>query len=434
MEIAVLSKIVVGEDRQRQDFNKPALDELVASIKKLGLLHPIVLRERDGALHLVAGERRLRAIRQIAEESHNLYCGGRQFAPGEVPYISADYLEATLVREAELEENIIRVDLSWQERAKALSEIHNLRKVQNPDQSIRDTAKELVRATGTGSTTIRKEIARAEMVTARLDDPEVAGARSLVEAEKVVSRKIEQEFLDELERRDTAPKKSPHGLFVGDAAEIMPKIKPGSIDLIIADPPYGLDAAKFGDAARLAHRYDDTSEAAFTFSMAILHMGAKVAKPQSHIFMFCDIDLWQRLQEGNTLLRDSERFDLFRTPIIWNKGSTGHAPKGSRGFRREYEMILFGTKGKKPLSKIRGDILDVPNLRDREHAAQKPAALYEELMRLTCIPGDVVLDPCCGSGTVFRAATALHLHACGIEADPETAKLAKRTMMGDTDA
>ncbi len=48
----------------RQVFDEDALAELVFSIKEIGLLQPIVVREVDGGYELIAGERRLRASRE----------------------------------------------------------------------------------------------------------------------------------------------------------------------------------------------------------------------------------------------------------------------------------------------------------------------------------------------------------------------------------
>lgn len=47
----------------RRTFDETALEELAASIKEVGLLQPIVVREDDDGYVLLAGERRLRASR-----------------------------------------------------------------------------------------------------------------------------------------------------------------------------------------------------------------------------------------------------------------------------------------------------------------------------------------------------------------------------------
>lgn len=49
----------------RTHFDEAALAELVASIEASGLLQPVVVRPRNGAFELIAGERRWRAVQQL---------------------------------------------------------------------------------------------------------------------------------------------------------------------------------------------------------------------------------------------------------------------------------------------------------------------------------------------------------------------------------
>src|SRR2546430_6357288 len=56
----------------RRDVDPAALDELTASIRKAGLLQPVVVRQAPGAggggFELIAGERRLRACQALGWE------------------------------------------------------------------------------------------------------------------------------------------------------------------------------------------------------------------------------------------------------------------------------------------------------------------------------------------------------------------------------
>src|SRR5262245_15694129 len=84
------------EGRQRKQVN--GIEILADSINRLGLIHPIVVT-RDGTL--VAGERRLAACKQLGWG--NISC----------QYV--DELDELHLRAIELEENIKRTDLTWQE-------------------------------------------------------------------------------------------------------------------------------------------------------------------------------------------------------------------------------------------------------------------------------------------------------------------------------
>lgn len=63
-----VAKITPNPDQPRKLFNPAGLDELAASIKAKGLLQPILVKAAsgDGAFVIVAGERRFRAMLQIA--------------------------------------------------------------------------------------------------------------------------------------------------------------------------------------------------------------------------------------------------------------------------------------------------------------------------------------------------------------------------------
>ena len=65
------------------------------------------------------------------------------------------------------------------------------------------------------------------------------------------------------------------------------------------------------------------------------------------------------------------------------------------------------------------------------HPAQKPVALLKKLIEIFTDPGDVVIDPCCGSGTTLRAAKELGRNAYGFEIDKNFYKRATTEMLKD---
>lgn len=63
------------------------------------------------------------------------------------------------------------------------------------------------------------------------------------------------------------------------------------------------------------------------------------------------------------------------------------------------------------------------------HPAQKPVVLLKKLIETFTDPGDVVIDPCCGSGTTLRAAHELGRSAFGFEIDRTFYQRAKNEML-----
>lgn len=99
----MLSEIEPNRDQPRKDFDEDALNELAESIKKHGLIQPIVVRTKaSGGYEIIAGERRWRACR-IAELRT-------------VPVVVRD-MDEREVMEVALIENLQREDLNPVEEA-----------------------------------------------------------------------------------------------------------------------------------------------------------------------------------------------------------------------------------------------------------------------------------------------------------------------------
>ena len=71
------------------------------------------------------------------------------------------------------------------------------------------------------------------------------------------------------------------------------------------------------------------------------------------------------------------------------------------------------------------DNKDIPKI----HPSQKPIKLLKKLIETFTDEGDVVIDPCCGSGTTLRAAYELNRSAFGFEIDRNFYTRAKNEML-----
>ena len=68
---------------------------------------------------------------------------------------------------------------------------------------------------------------------------------------------------------------------------------------------------------------------------------------------------------------------------------------------------------------------DIPKI----HPSQKPVAVIKKLIEIFTDEGDVVIDPCCGSGSTLRAARELNRSAYGFEIDRNFYQRAKDEML-----
>ena len=333
-----LTDIIIPPDRQRKDFNAQFLSELGETIRKRGLMHAVVLRESDGVFYLVAGESRMRAVSDLWMLGDSFNYNKLPVPENFIPYVTLGQLTPLQAEEAELDENLQRRDLSWMERSAAMAKLHRIRSAQAQAEgrihTIADTAMETTGKTG-GSyqENVRKEIVLAK----HLDNPAIAKAATVDEAYKILKK--QEETVKNLQLAAVVGKtftEDLHQLFHVDCLDWMRDTQL-LFDVILTDPPYGMGADTFGDAAgslsNHVHQYDDSKANWIALMSAWCPLAFQVTKPQAHVYVFCDIDNFPQLRE----LMKLAGFYVFRTPLIHYKPNSGRVPLPTEGPRRQYE-------------------------------------------------------------------------------------------------
>ena len=472
-----ISDIVTPPGRQRKHFDTVKLQELENSIfdSSAGLIHAIQVVEIDGEYQLVAGERRLRAI--LARLSKNpeatFIYNGLSVPPYYFPVtVAANSEEVTLV-EAELAENVTRADLSWQERVEAEARLHALKKKFNPTQTFAQTAALITtnrdeKGQPAPNNHDSQRIKESELIMAYMDNPSVKKASNRRQAytaaavaaeedfrrvlrkkitEKPVQEETAQEENQALKKNDNPQTPSDnlildvvydgekyiygrHKLYHGDALEIFPTLPDNTFNLVITDPPYGIDTTVFGSASNFAHNYDHTDAELLYRELCITL--ARVCTTEAHVYIFIaanDENIFNLCQE----LLSSAGFKVRARPLIWHKHSRGFLTDGdSRGWRASYEQIIHARRGARPGAVVMDDVIqcDPVHPKTRVHAAQKPTALLDKLIKMSGVPGDKLLDPFAGSGAIYVAAEKASISVTGIEKNETSLNLALDSVKG----
>lgn len=105
-----------------------------------------------------------------------------------------------------------------------------------------------------------------------------------------------------------------------------------------------------------------------------------------------------------------DRLPKFRNGVLTDKNG-----KNIRGTGKMiFNWFLWEKDGK-----------DIPKI----HPAQKPVNVLKRLIEIFTDDGDVVIDPCCGSGSTLRAARELGRSAFGFEIDRNFYERAKNEML-----
>lgn len=198
-----------------------------------------------------------------------------------------------------------------------------------------------------------------------------------------------------------------------DCFDLMARLEPQSIDLIATDMPYGTTACSWDVRVDFEQWWTAVK---------------RVLKPRG-------VFLTTASEPFASLLRVSN-LDWYRYDWVWEKEQGSNFLDAWRKPYKVHENILVFanvlpiyypqftpgepyTNGKRRGTPVYGDFNDKQELKthgrlpisimkfNRDaglHPTQKPVALYEYLIKTYTQPGDLVLDPFCGSGTTGMAA------------------------------
>lgn len=100
--------------------------------------------------------------------------------------------------------------------------------------------------------------------------------------------------------------------------------------------------------------------------------------------------------------------------MIFNWFDGGNEEEWGRTYHNSGTYFMWERDGK-----------EIPKI----HPAQKPVSVLKKLIEIFTDEGDVVIDPCCGSGTTLRAAVELGRSAYGFEIDRTFYQRAKDEML-----
>lgn len=417
MHLCPVEEIKIRQGRNRKLFSEEHIKTLAESIaSSTGLIQlPVVTVLPDGTRELLAGERRLRAMQLLWASGREFHYMGELVPKGQIPHSLISEVDLLTARAIELEENIQRVNLTWQERVQSIAALHELRVSQNPDHTQKDTRIEL----GFGAS-YETDIKDAVMLSRHLDDPVIASAPTTKDAVKRLARKLENAFRAGLAVAGMdMSNSSKHHLQLGNAEELLAGLPENTFEVILTDPPYGVDAGTFRASMNVMHEYDDDWDSVKHLLIVLASQGYRVAKQQAHAYVFCDVLMFPDVRD----IFDDSGWAVWPRPLIWFK-DVGHIPNANLGPQRRYECILYANKGNKVVTGLYPDVISCPAVNEKFHAAQKPVDLLVNLLRRSVMTGDKILDPFCGSGSIFEAAEKCQCSATGFDNDPSCVQFA----------
>lgn len=434
LTLPIDSICIVRSERQRSNID---FDKLVGSIKQHGLINPLLVRfdSTTSSYHLVAGERRLEACKSLGWT--------------EIPCRDADQLTSTEAAILELEENVHRADLPWQDTARAISHIHKLNIASDPEWTLGETAYELSFS--------RPYISENIIVARELDNTKISSCASLNEAYNAICRRDARIAGDKLEELIQLPsqqevEKITTTLTTTEAGPsiVVPLIPskpplPSIVDTILnisffdwietysgprfnfihCDFPYGINksSGKQGRGAEL-NNYDDTPELYEKLLETFCRNVHKIASVSCHVMFWYSARNQNKTRRIFRELCPQLKWQPF--PLIWVKSdNSGIAADSLRQPRHVYETAFLGSFGGRQLVKIGADAYQAPT-DIHLHPSTKPEPMLKFFFRMLVDENTTFFDPTCGSGASLRAAEVLNAKSTlGLEINFEYTEVAR---------
>lgn len=436
MRISVEQIKVDDSNRQRKSLGD--VDGLALSISKIGLLHPLVV---DEGYNLIAGRRRYEAIRQLGWQSV------------EVTY--KDDLSVPEKKLVEFDENLRRQDITWQERALALLELHELLQSETLEQTADragltpqfvsrclQVGKELRKANPkvlactsinqAAELLLRRRNAVFETALSKEDfhgfAPDTGdGGGGPTPLTSILKPAVEEgpsrpgELVEERERDATR-----YSIICGDFTQFARSYSGPRFNFIHCDFPYGIGFDKSDAAGAEAHetQYEDSAETFWSLTRALFANQDRLVLDSAHMLFWFSMNYYTELLEEI----EANGWFVHPIPLVWHKSDgMGIASDHRRRPKHIYETALWCSRGDRKLVTLRNDLFAAPLAKGVEgHVSAKPQAMLEYFLGMGVNDLSDVLDPTCGSGTAIRAAARLGAsRALGLELNRETAEAAQ---------
>lgn len=204
---------IIEGDRARNAKKYGDLKPLMESLESLGTIQPIVLscravtteengKKGEATYDLVAGGRRYAAMKRLkTTELHH----GSTLTPGKLGFVFADEVPEHTRKEAELDENLHRLEMDWIDSALLVSDIHATKRRNAQDEGKRWGQRQTAALLGKGygKSNVNYAIRIADLL--RSGDIEMLACANMSDAIALMVKRKEDEALAELHRR-TMPK------------------------------------------------------------------------------------------------------------------------------------------------------------------------------------------------------------------------------------
>lgn len=200
----------------------------------------------------------------------------------------------------------------------------------------------------------------------------------------------------------------------GDCIELMKELPDGGAECVLTDIPYGAINRSSNGLRDLDKGNADIT----TFDLSVF-LKDIIRIARGSIYCFCGTEQVSEIRQTMINAGLSTRL------LIWEK--TNPSPmNGQYIWLSGIECCVYGKKKGAVFNEhCKNTVFRYPCGRNKLHPTQKPYDLIERLLLASTNEGDLVFDPCMGSGTTCVAAKKTGRHYIGFELDENYFNIAK---------
>ena len=236
-------------------------------------------------------------------------------------------------------------------------------------------------------------------------------------------------------------------LYHGDCLEVMPTLEAGSVDMVLADPPYGTTACKWDSIIPLEPMWENLKRLAKRNAAIVMTASQPFTTTliASNMKMFKYCWVWDKGVSGSFANAKHSPLKTHEDVCVFSEGRPDYSPQmtlrdkpakiggvdsGSRQGGRAIKYNASKLDRNKTYTHAYPKTVQYYSPRASGqrglHPTQKPVALMEYLIKTYTNEGDTVLDFTMGSGTTGVACKNLNRNFIGIEKDAEYFEIAKK--------
>jgi len=447
MDISLSDIWIDRPSRQRKELD---VSDLLESIPRRGVLVPIIVTDEIGPegqpYKLLAGERRFTASTKLGLPT--------------IPARLLAELPVTEQRIVELEENLRRKDLTWQEQCEAISMLHDtLTDEADGEWSFTKTADHIgysvswvQRCCRVAKELYRENVREMDTATrafnfiAREDERVASDAISNIlstateAAEKAGGSDPLADILDAStgDARPGAGPSTPPPIITPPEQSILqqsfldwaPTYSGEPFNLIHCDFPYGVNV--FGgkwSGKQSWSQYKDTADIYEKLIVCLCENLDRLMAHSAHLVFWLSGDIKIQARTLQLFAELAPQLAFCNFPLIWVKSdNVGIIPDPKREPRRVYETALIASREDRLLVKPVSNAIAAQTNKEH-HPHTKPEPVLKHFLQMFVDQNTRMLDPTCGGGSSLRAAESLGAaHVIGLEIDDEYVANARRAL------